>query len=90
MFTIDDVLDLQRDFSDMELLHIEEAVDCDGEACGSRPDLILSADEYRSYVEICGPRPPVRPHCHIVIARTHRDAKRYRFYVRNHAALLSS
>jgi hypothetical protein len=79
--TLDDVLDSQRDLSGMELLHIEEAADCDGEVCGGRPELILPPEEYRRYVAIHGERPPIGPHWHIVISRSHPNARRYQFYV---------
>ena len=80
-FTLDDVLDSQRDWSDMEQLHIEEATDCDGEACGGRPELVLYPEADRQHVDIHGEQSPVGPHWHIVISRNHPGARRYQFYV---------
>jgi hypothetical protein len=80
-FTLDDALDSQRDLSGMELLHYEEAADCDGEVCGGRPELILPPEEYRRHVAIRGERPPIGPHWHIVISRNHPGARRYQFHV---------
>ena len=79
--TPDDFLDAQRDFSGMELVHIEEASDCDGEVCGGRPELTFPPEEYRRYVAVHGERPPIGPHWHMVISRNHPDARRYQFYV---------
>ena len=78
-FTLDDVLDSQR--SGMELLHIEEAADCDGEVCGGRPELMLTPEECRRYVAICGERLSIGPHWHLVSSRDHPGARRYQFYV---------
>src|SRR5476651_2183640 len=58
-----------------------ESGDCDGEVCCGRPELILPPEEYRRYVAIHGERPPIGPHWHIVISRSHPNARRYQFYV---------
>ena len=80
-FTIDDALDARGDFSGLELVHLEEHINCSGEICGKRPELCLAHDEYLRYCRQHSERPPIGRHWHIVISRNRLGSKQYHFGV---------
>jgi hypothetical protein len=43
------------------------ADDCEGVACGERPQLVLPSDEYARWLDCHAEQPPVRPHSHMVV-----------------------
>jgi hypothetical protein len=50
------------------LIGEEKADDCEGVACGERPELMLPTDEYRAYVSTHGERPQIGRHSHMVVS----------------------
>ena len=44
----------------------EKAEDCEGLACGERPEMALSAKEYAKWAEYHAERPPLKSHSHLV------------------------
>jgi hypothetical protein len=48
-------------------VRFDETSDCEGVACGARPELMLPPEEYDRYVSTHGERPALGPHYHIVL-----------------------